>query len=342
MTAPVDLDFDAALTEALGAVEFPEDEEYEAPETETEEVEVEDTAEEPEASEEDVDEEEAEEAPAEDDDQDEDDEEAEQEGELHTVVVDGEELQVPTEELVKGYQRREDYTRKTQELSEQRKQLDSDREAVDGFVSQFNDWWAERQADPVGWIGDIVTGTEDPTGVLAQSLVALAREGKLDSEFVKAFGIETGPVADRAKTSFQDKRLTDLEQQRQQQQAQAQAAQQQRELVEQFNSQWADIKAQEALTFDTPDADRTAFVELLRFAREREITHLPTAYAAMAWQRRKAAAPEVQETAKEVVAKKRQTRAMTPTGRTGPKARDFDTVDDALAAAFERVSAAAQ
>ena len=40
------------------------------------------------------------------------------------VKVDGEELQVPLSEALSGYQRQADYTRKTQELSEQRQQME--------------------------------------------------------------------------------------------------------------------------------------------------------------------------------------------------------------------------
>lgn len=39
------------------------------------------------------------------------------------VKLDGEELQVPLSEAIAGYQRQADYTRKTQELSEQRQQM---------------------------------------------------------------------------------------------------------------------------------------------------------------------------------------------------------------------------
>ena len=39
------------------------------------------------------------------------------------VTVDGEELSVPLREAIGGYQRQADYTRKTQELAEQRKQM---------------------------------------------------------------------------------------------------------------------------------------------------------------------------------------------------------------------------
>jgi len=39
------------------------------------------------------------------------------------IVVDGEEISVPLSEALNGYQRQADYTRKTQELSEQRRQV---------------------------------------------------------------------------------------------------------------------------------------------------------------------------------------------------------------------------
>lgn len=41
----------------------------------------------------------------------------------YTVKVDGEEMQIPESELVNGYQRQADYTRKTQELSAERDRL---------------------------------------------------------------------------------------------------------------------------------------------------------------------------------------------------------------------------
>ena len=39
------------------------------------------------------------------------------------LQVDGQEVVVPVKEALAGYQRQADYTRKTQELSEQRKQM---------------------------------------------------------------------------------------------------------------------------------------------------------------------------------------------------------------------------
>jgi len=44
---------------------------------------------------------------------------------LYAVTVNGEEQEVTLDELLKGYSRQSDYTRKTQEISEQRKQADA-------------------------------------------------------------------------------------------------------------------------------------------------------------------------------------------------------------------------
>jgi hypothetical protein len=57
-------------------------------------------------------------------DDDEDGPEGEEEQpELHTIKIDGEEVQVTLEEALKGYQREKDYTRKTQALAGERKAL---------------------------------------------------------------------------------------------------------------------------------------------------------------------------------------------------------------------------
>ena len=71
-----------------------------------------------------------EEAPEEEESEEDDDhegtEEREVEGQdLYAVTIDGEEHQIPLDELLKGYSRQSDYTRKTQQVSEQRKEFDA-------------------------------------------------------------------------------------------------------------------------------------------------------------------------------------------------------------------------
>ena len=71
-------------------------------------------------------EEEPEEEESEEDDDHAGTEEREVEGQdLYAVTIDGEEHQIPLDELLKGYSRQSDYTRKTQQVSEQRKEFDA-------------------------------------------------------------------------------------------------------------------------------------------------------------------------------------------------------------------------
>jgi len=75
----------------------------------------------------------------------EDSEEAEQEVEQprYRVKVDGQESEVSLDELVKGYQREADYTKKTQTLAEQRKAVEAERQAVEQ-AKQLRDTYAQR------------------------------------------------------------------------------------------------------------------------------------------------------------------------------------------------------
>lgn len=65
------------------------------------------------------------------------DEEIESQPEKYVVKVDGEEIEVTRDELIRGYQREADYTRKTQKLAEQRKSVESELNAVKGEREQY-------------------------------------------------------------------------------------------------------------------------------------------------------------------------------------------------------------
>lgn len=83
------------------------------------------------------------------------------------VKVDGTEIDVPEDELLKGYSRTADYTRKTQALSEEKKALQAEAEAVKQerqkyaeslklLEEQFKttekvDWARLREEDPIGY-----------------------------------------------------------------------------------------------------------------------------------------------------------------------------------------------
>ena len=96
------------------------------PEPESEEVESAETQDETEESSEEVEGEE---------------EEGEEEAprdEKFVVKVDGKEIEVPKDELIRGYQREADYTRKTQKLAEERKLVESEFQQVRGEREQYS------------------------------------------------------------------------------------------------------------------------------------------------------------------------------------------------------------
>jgi len=65
------------------------------------------------------------------------DEEGEEEPDLYAVKVDGEEVEVTFDELLKGYSRQSDYTKKTQELSQGRKEIEEAKSTYDSALTQM-------------------------------------------------------------------------------------------------------------------------------------------------------------------------------------------------------------
>jgi hypothetical protein len=66
-----------------------------------------------------------------------------QEPQRFRVKVDNEELEVDLDELIKGYSRTSDYTKKTQTLAEQRKAVESERTKIDE-AAKLRDTYAQR------------------------------------------------------------------------------------------------------------------------------------------------------------------------------------------------------
>ncbi len=199
------------------------------------------------------------------------------------------------QELREGYLRQSDYTRKTQELADQRKH-------VDETFSSMETWFAERQENPDAWAWEVVTEyatdpakalagaismAPDPTGVLAWTIRNLAETGKLNDEFVRLVGLEE--VAAMAASAEGDNRVSQLERKVDQERAererlQAEQAEQARRaaLLDQVDRQWQTVKEAEGLTFDSEQSEADAKIALLRYASENGVGNLETAFAAMA------------------------------------------------------------
>ena len=98
------------------------------------------------------------------------DSEEEKPDQTFTVRVDGTEVTVTLDELQKGYSRTQDYTRKTQQIAEIRRQVESEAEAIRAERSQYAqllgalesqvqqaaepniDWDRLYQEDPIEWV----------------------------------------------------------------------------------------------------------------------------------------------------------------------------------------------
>ena len=112
-------------------------------------------------------------------------------GESYTVKVDGEESEVTLEELQDGYQRQADYTRKTQELADERKRLqqaeaivssleNNPEETLKALGEAFGVAQPVRQAAPVQESYDSWEGEAHPEDATAKRLAEL--EARLEQQ----------------------------------------------------------------------------------------------------------------------------------------------------------------
>ena len=127
--------FEGILSAGEDSNEQPETVDQEVEETVEEEVEDSDDAEAPEDDTELQDEG--------DEETEDNEEELEEETQRFTVKAAGEEKEVTLEELMQGYQLGADYTKKTQEVAEQRKAVEAERQAIQE-AKQVRDTYAQR------------------------------------------------------------------------------------------------------------------------------------------------------------------------------------------------------
>ena len=238
-----------------------------------------------------------------------------------------------------------DYTRKTQELAEQRKEIDAVRGELDATArqveQQYNNmrqWYEARAARPADWIAEIAGQTGDATSTVAQALYSMAQAGLLDPKFVETFGITTGEVAETAKGSQVQSELEELKQWRaqQEQMVQQQAAVKQR--AAEYEREWESIKQSNGMNFTSRADELEAKKELLQFAMQNNLTRsLRDAYDLMTVRKPKSVQQPGPDP--EVAAKKRASRAVTPksatAGTSKPKSKKLSTREAALTAFSE-------
>jgi hypothetical protein len=162
--------------------------------------------------------------------QSEEDEESEEQDQptVFTVKVDGKEVEVTLDELQKGYSRTQDYTRKTQQIAEIRKQVEVETEAVRAERAQYAQMLGALQAQLQGTETQIDWDRlyhEDPIEWVRQKEVMRERQEKFQA------------------IQFEQQRMAQLSQHEQQQQLASHLQEQHTKLLE-IIPEWKDpVKA---------------------------------------------------------------------------------------------------
>lgn len=234
------------------------------------------------------------------------------------VKVDGEEREITVKEAVEGYQRREDYTRKTQELSEARQAFEQEIQEYSETLENVEAFESAWQDDPAGVISRLAAGTENPTHALVLTIKNLAAEGALEKEFLDIFGITDEVVKEwsrDAELSQARSKVNRYEERDREAQAAAEQEQAVKGAMSEYEKQIESIISREGLALDADD--RKAFAaELASYALENNLTNLEAARKAMLFdesQRKR----QVAEQTKQRVSQKRKAGAVTRTGATG-------------------------
>ena len=145
------------------------------------------------------------------------DSEEEKPDQTFTVKVDGTEVTVTLDELQKGYSRTQDYTRKTQQIAEIRRQVESEAEAIRAERSQY---------------AQLLGALESQVQQAAQPNIDWDRLYQEDPiEWVRQKEVMRENQAKAQAIQFEKQRLAEISQQEQAQQMQSYLAQQQEELL---------------------------------------------------------------------------------------------------------------
>jgi hypothetical protein len=236
-----------------------------------------------------------------------------------------------------------DYTRKTQELAEQRKAYETEQAKVaelqkeyEQAYGQMREWYESRAQRPSDWMAEIASQAQDPTAVVAQAIYSMAQNGLLDPKFVETFGIESGPVAEVAKSSHVESELEELKRWREEQELSVRREQQVKERAATYEREWDSIKASRGIQFADKAEEFSAKQELLQFALQNNLTRsLTDAYDLMTVRKPKPVSVKPQPDA-EVAAKKRASRAVTPkSAGTAKPVKKIVTDRDAILATLE-------
>lgn len=262
----------------------------------------------------------------EEEDSEEADDEPADKGELHTVKVNGEILEVSLKELKAGYQRQADYTREKQALKKEIEEFEQVSgtliEAYEGIQSLEQAW----EENPITVLSQFFSNTENPTYAMALTIRELAVANMLDQEFLDMFGV-TPDVrrqwAQETQTSRVQAEQKATGSRREQELAAAQEELEIQRAIAEYDRQIDEILESEGL--DLTAKQRAAFrKELASYAAENELTNLKAAYKAFKYEETQ----KKKQAAAKTAAKAKDKKAASVVTRSGAGADGASSVKD--------------
>lgn len=256
------------------------------------------------------------------------------------LLPDGTEVSVKEAVL-----RQRDYTRKTQALADERKAFEDQRASAQSnleYVESLQKAWQTNQAEV---ISGFIASAQDPTLVLSQAIVDLAKQNKLDPQFLDTFGITAevrekwvGEVQSKSELADVKARLEKFEQEKLTADQSSQAKQQEDALIAEYEAQWAQIATTAGLT--NPAEAAQAKIELLQYALENGIPNLQAAWKAQQYEKGQSAKPAAKANKAAVDAKKVATGAITSKSAGGSPVspKQPGTIEDAVWVAFQELT----
>ena len=241
--------------------------------------------------------------------------------------------------------RQADYTRKTQALAEERKQIEADRSASQSaveYVENLTKAWQSNQAEVVS---GFISSTDDPTLILSQVIVELAKAEKLDPKFMETFGItpetqEKWSSEAKSQSELQNvkARLERFENEKTLELQSQKEKQQEEKLVEQYENQWQQIVSENNIKLE-PQKELDLKIELLQYALQNGIPNLSAAWKALQFDKT-IAKPTANKNNAVIEAKKLATNAITSksSGKSIVTNKPVTNIEDAVWQTFNELS----
>lgn len=264
------------------------------------------------------------------------------------AVTDNDTIVLPdgtTVSVKEAVLRQADYTRKTQALAEERKQIEADRSAAQSaveYVENLTKAWQSNQAEVVS---GFISSTDDPTLILSQVIVELAKAEKLDPKFLETFGItpetqEKWSSEAKSQNELQSvkARLERFENEKAQELKSQKEKQQEEQLVQEYENQWKQIVVDNNIKLE-PQQELDLKVELLQYALNYGIPNLNAAWKALQFEKSNAK-PVANKNKAAVDAKKLATNAITSksAGKSVVTNKPVQNIEDAVWQTFNELT----